>query len=143
MTKKVLLALLVPLTAAVYMPAWADETPACVQLDEKVRGDREKYSLHGEANGPLYFSGISCAVRHRNRTLCAMEMVSFDASAMVYDFQTGAEIAAEKAYFWVDEENGGEPVLAFGGRDSADKYHAEQKQGTVVDYNGLKDRFSN
>lgn len=143
MTKKMLLTLLiVPLTMALYMPALADEAPACIQVDEKVRGDLEKYSVYGDANGPLYFSGISCAIRHRNKTLCAMEMVSFDSTAMVYDFQTGEEVAAAKAYYWIGEKNGGEQVLAFGGKDSADKYLAGQKHGTVVDYQGLKGRFS-
>src|SRR5210317_341100 len=40
--------------------------PACIQLEEKSRGDMAKYSVYGEANGPVFFSGITCAIEHRN-----------------------------------------------------------------------------
>jgi len=56
-----------------------------MQLEEKASGDMFKYSLYGEANGPVFFSGISCAIAHSNKEFCAMEMVSFDSTAKVYD----------------------------------------------------------
>jgi len=117
-----------------------DAVSACRRLDEKASGDLAKYSLHGEANGPLFFSGISCAIAHRNRELCAMEMVSFDTTAKVFDFYSGEEIAIDKAYFWLDEKNYETPVAAFSSRNNAEKYKAESGDGLILDYTGITDR---
>ena len=117
-----------------------DAVSACRRLDKKASGDLVKYSLHGEANGPLFFSGISCAIEHRNRELCAMEMVTFDTTAKVFDFYSGEEIAIDKAYFWLDEKNYETPIIAFSSRDNAEKYQTESGYGLVLDYTGLTDR---
>jgi hypothetical protein len=117
-----------------------DGSPTCIQLDEKVSGDMIKYSLHGEANGPVFFNGISCAVEHRNRELCAMEMVSFDATSKVYDYYTAEEIDISKAYFCLDEKNNKAPIVAFGSKESAEKYAGETEGSVTLDYTGLTDR---
>lgn len=117
-----------------------DAVSACRRLDTKASGDLVKYSLHGEANGPLFFSGISCAIEHRNRELCAMEMVTFDTTAKVFDFYSGEEIAIDKAYFWLDEKNYETPIIAFSSRDNAEKYQTESGYGLVLDYTGLTER---
>ena len=133
----VLLALSVP---GLYPVLAANDAPVCVQLDTKASGEMEKYSVYGDANGPIFFSGISCAIKHRNKELCAMEMVSFDNSAKVYDFNTGEEIEIGKAYFWIDEKNNEIPILAFGSEDSAVKYGVTSGGGLVLDYTGLTER---
>ena len=69
-----------------------------------------------------------------------MEMVSFDNSAKVHDYYTGEEIEIGKAYFWVDEKNNENPILAFGSEDSAVKYGVTSGGGLVLDYTGLTER---
>ncbi len=119
-----------------------DATSACVQLDKKASSDMDKYSLHGDANGPIFFSGISCAIEHRNRELCAMEMMSFDTTAKVYDYHTVEEIDISKAYFWLNENNNEEPILAFSSKEDAEMYGAATKEGVILDYTGLRDRMT-
>jgi len=133
----VLLALSVP---GLNQAMAGDDSPACIRLDTKASGGMEKYSVHGEANGPIFFSGIRCAIEHRNKELCAMEMVSFDATAKVYDYYTGEEIEMGKAYFWFDEKNNEAPIVAFGSRESAEKRGATTEGGVVLDYVGLTGR---
>ena len=117
-----------------------DTTPACIELDDKASGDMMKYSLYGEANGQVFFSGISCAIKHRNKELCAMEMVSFDSTAKVYDYNTAKEIDISKAYFWLDENNNEAPIVAFESQEGAEKYGDETEGGIILDYTGLTDR---
>jgi hypothetical protein len=118
-----------------------DSTSACVQLDEKASGDMIKYSLYGEANGQVFFSGISCAVEHRNRELCAMEMISFDTTAKVYDYNTAEEIDIGKASFCLDEKNKEAPIVAFGSKGGAEKYSAQIDGSVILDYTELTDKM--
>ena len=121
--------------------AIADETiPVCRRLVAKATGDMAKYSVYGEANGPVFFSGINCAIKLRNKEFCAMEMSTFDATAMVYDYFTGEEVEIKIAYFWLDEKNSETPILAFGTKEGAERYAAETGGGTILDYAGLTDR---
>jgi len=130
-----------PLSIPGFNTAIAENTtPACIQLEEKFSGDMAKYSLYGETNGPVFFSGISCAIEHRNRELCAMEMVSFDSTAKVYDYNTAKEIDISKAYFWLDENNNEAPIVAFESQEGAEKYGDETEGGIILDYTGLTDR---
>ena len=114
-----------------------DAVPDCRHLTEKASGAMAKYSVHGDANGPVFFSGISCAITHRNKELCAMEMVSFDATAKVFDYYSGEEIAIAKAYFWLDGNNKHTPIVAFGSQENAGRYKAESGDGVILDYTGL------
>ena len=118
-----------------------DDISACMQLDEKASSDMTKYSLHGEADGPVFFSGISCAIEHRNRELCAMEMISFDTTAKVYDYNTVEEIDIGKAYFWLNEKNNTTPIVAFGTKEGAEKYGSENEGGAILDFSGLTDKL--
>lgn len=128
--------------STVYFAAAAadDMAPSCVRLDAKASGDLQKFSLDGDANGPVFFSGISCAIEHRNRELCAMEMISFDITAKVYDYYTAEPIEIGKAYFWLDEKDSNVPILAFGSKETAAKYEAEKRSGVVLDYSALTER---
>ena len=124
-----------------YTATIAEETvPACIELEEKASGDMVKYSLHGEGNGLVFFSGISCAIEHRNRELCAMEMISFDTTSKVYDYNSTEEIDVGKAYFWLDEKNNNTPIVAFKSKEDAEKYGLETEGGVILDYTGLTDR---
>jgi len=120
-----------------------DAAPMCLRLDEKATGDMARYSLHGEANGPIFFSGIRCAMELRSRELCAMEMISFDTTSKVYDFYSGEEIELSKAYFWLNEENRETPIVAFKSKESAEKYKLETAAGEILDYTALTDRKFN
>ena len=118
-----------------------DAIPACIQLDEKASGDMAKYSLHGEAEGPIFFSGISCAIQHRNKELCAMEMISFDITAKVYDYNTIEEIDVSKAFFWLDGKNNEAPIVAFGPKEGAEKFATENEGGAILDFSSLTDKL--
>jgi hypothetical protein len=120
--------------------AAADSTPACSRLDAKVSGDMLKYSLDAEVNNPVFFADIRCGIMYR-KELCAMEMVSFDISARVYDYFTAEKIDIGKAYFWLDEQIKDAPVLAFGSKESAEKYGAGNANGMILDYHGLTDKL--
>jgi hypothetical protein len=143
MLKKVVITVLALFILAVsgFVPAAAGSDRDCPQLDGKPDGDMVKYSLDAEVNGPVFFHDIRCGIRYRNRELCAMEMISFDTSARVYDYYSSEKIAIGKAYFWLDEKNPGDPVLAFSSRDTAENFVAEKGGGEILDYTGLTDRM--
>jgi len=122
-------------------PAIAEnDAPVCIRLDMKASGEMQKYSVHGDANGPIFFSGIRCGIKHRNKELCAMEMVSFDNTAKVYDYYTGEELEIGKAYFCLEENNTDAPIVAFNSKESAEKYAANTEGGVILDYTGLTGR---
>lgn len=125
----------------VYSNAAADENaPVCTRLEKKESGDMLKYSLDAVVNNPVFFDDIGCGVSYR-KELCAMEMVSFDISATVYDYYTSEKIEIGKAHFWLDEINKDAPILAFSSKESAEKYGVEQEGGVILDYPGLTDRL--
>jgi hypothetical protein len=110
----------------------------CRQLDQPVSGAQQKYSLVAEAHGALFFADLTCGVQHRNHELCAMEMISFDASARVYDYDTLAELEMAKAFFVVGEKSDdAQPVVAFGTKEAAERFIAASGKGKIVDYQEL------
>lgn len=126
--------------------AWAtddNKVTDCRRLDEKASGDMAKYSLHAYVDGPVFFSGISCAIAYRNKELCAMEMIGFDTTAKVLDYYTGEEIEIGKAYFWLNENNNKTPITAFVSQESAGKYKADTGNGIILDYSALINRKFN
>ena len=135
------LMMLIFFTVSGFTAAAENGSPVCSRLNEKASGEALKYSLEAEANGALYFQGISCAIEFRNRELCAMEMVSFDTTGKVYDFYTAEKIDIAKAYFWLDDKNEYIPILAFSTKESAEKYNAQTKGGVILDYSGLTDKL--
>jgi nitrous oxide reductase accessory protein NosL len=117
-----------------------DASPICKKLMTRATGDMIKYSLYGDANGPVFFSGISCAIEYRNREFCAMEMVSFDSTAKVFDYDTEEEIDIGKAFFWLDEKNTDERILAFNSQEAAKRFKTDKGSGLVLDYSGLTEK---
>jgi len=115
--------------------------PICEKLETKASGDMAKYSLYGDANGPVFFSGISCAIEYRNREFCAMEMVRFDSTAKVFDYNTEEEIDIGKAFFWLDQKNTNERIPAFNSQEAAEKFKTNKGSGLVVDYSGLTEKI--
>jgi hypothetical protein len=69
-----------------------------------------------------------------------MEMVGFDSSAKVYDYNTAAELEMGKALFVIDEKNSALPILAFESKSAAEKYAAEHQGCTVLDYTALVEK---
>ncbi|MBE9519715.1 MAG: hypothetical protein IME97_01200 [Proteobacteria bacterium] len=69
-----------------------------------------------------------------------MEMVSFDFSAKVYDYNTANELEMGKALYVIDEKNSGAPILAFENKSAAEKYAAEHQGCIVLDYTALVDK---
>jgi hypothetical protein len=125
-----------------FAAAAADEVaPTCDQLDEKAGGEKLRYSLDANVDGPVYFGDIRCGVKHRCKELCAMEMISFDMSAAVYDYNTEEKIAIGKAFFWIDEKNPAAPILAVSAREAAEKYGSGKPDGVILDYMALADRL--
>jgi hypothetical protein len=121
----------------------ADESaPACARLDAKAGPDILKYSLDADVNGAVYFADIRCGVKYR-KELCAMEMVSYDRSAKVYDYYTAEKVDIGKAYFWLDDTNSETPILAFSSKEAAAEYGAVKKGGIILDYTGLTERLLN
>ncbi len=72
----------------------------CQKLSEIIRGANQKYSMHADVDGAFALETIGCSVELR-KELCAMEMVSFDQSAMVFDFETNTELEMTSAFFLV------------------------------------------
>jgi hypothetical protein len=99
-----------------------------------------KYSVNADVDGPVYFGDIGCAVKYRTKEFCAMEMVSFDFSAKVYDYNTANELEMGKALFVIDEKNSGSPILAFENKTAAERYIAEHQGCIVLDFTGLVDK---
>ena len=117
-----------------------DKIPVCEKLGDKVTGEMIKYSVNADVDGPVYFGDIGCAVKYRTKEFCAMEMVSFDFSAKVYDYNTANELEMGKALFVIDEKNAGSPILAFESKSAAEKYAAEHQGCTVLDFTGLMEK---
>jgi len=120
-----------------------DKTPVCDKLDDKVTGEMMKYSVNADVDGPVYFGDIACAVKYRTKEFCAMEMVSFDFSAKVYDYNSANELEMGKALYVIDEKNSSSQILAFVSKDAAEKYAAEHQGCTVLDYTALVERDIN
>ncbi len=117
-----------------------DKIPVCDKLGDKVTGEMIKYSVNADVDGLVYFGDIGCAVKYRTKEFCAMEMVSFDFSAKVYDYNTANELEMGKALFVIDEKNPGAPILAFENKTAAERYIAEHQGCIVLDYTALVDK---
>lgn len=108
------IALLILAISFLSTTALADgEQEICPQLEKQVGGDRMKYSISANVDGPIYFADIGCGTIMR-KDLCAMEMVAFDISAKVFDFFTGEEIESVKAFYVLGEKKEPTPeIIAF------------------------------
>lgn len=109
----------------------------CEELTKPVTGEGQKYSMHANVNGPVAFADIGCAITYRNDR-CAMEMVAFDTSAMVYDYVSGNKLAMAKAFYAIpDSQQNPAQVAAFADRGAAEQFITAQGNGRVVDYDEL------
>jgi hypothetical protein len=114
----------------------ADES--CRKLAEPVSGDGRLHAVTANVYGSVAFADIGCAVYWRKKHFCAMEMTSFDATAKVVDYFTGAEVEMTKAYF-AAEVPGHARVKAFATRADAEKFAAEAGGGAIFDFKQLTD----
>jgi hypothetical protein len=115
-----------------------DGARQCDILDEQVSGPAMKYSMIADVNGFVAYDDIGCSIEWRNRELCAMELSAFDITAKVFDFLTGHELEMAKAYYMVSASApAGSKVIAFGDKQDAEKYVAEQGNMKVVDFTAL------
>jgi len=117
-----------------------DKIPVCEKLDDAITGEMMKYSVNADVDGPVFFGDIACAVTYRTKEFCAMEMVSFDSSARVFDYYTAKELEISKALFVIDEKNPGSPILAFENKSAAEKYAAGHQGCSVLDYTALVEK---
>ena len=117
-----------------------DIIPVCDKLGDKVTGEMMKYSVSADVDGAVYFGDIACAHQYRTKEFCAMEMVSFDSSARVFDYYTANELEMSKAFFVVDEKNGSVPIPAFESKNAAEKYAAAHPGAVILDFTALVDR---
>lgn len=123
------------------VPVYADDKiPVCEKLDNRVTGEMMKYSVNADVDGPVFFGDIACAVTYRTKEFCAMEMVSFDSSARVFDYYTANELEMSKAFFVVDEKYGSIPIPAFESKNAAEKYAAAHPGAVILDFTALVDR---
>ena len=131
------------LVLAVYLcfgtVAYSDEdTRQCDLLDHQVSGPAMKYSMTADVNGFVAYDDIGCSIEWRNRELCAMELSAFDITAKVFDFLTGSELEMAKAYYVVNASApASSKVIAFGEKQGAENYAAEQGNMKVVDFTAL------
>ena len=111
----------------------------CIKLDAKVTGPEAKYSMFVEVNNEVIaYAEIGCSIEWRNRVLCALEQLSFNYTAKVYDFYSGAELEMTKAFYVVEPSAPSKTrVIAFAEQKKADAYVAESGSGAVVDYTAL------
>lgn len=116
---------------------FAGENP-CNKLEEPVSGPGKKYSISADANGFAAFDNIFCGIKWRKGDLCAMEMVSFDASAQVVDFYSGKEIAATSACYVVEAPQE-KRVIAFESEENAARFISEKGGGKKLDYDALNE----
>lgn len=145
MLKKITLPVFLLLLQLLFIhPSSGEENSGnCGPQAEQAGGDRLKYSIDAQVDGPLYFHTIACGLLHRYKKLCAMEMVSFDTSGSVYDYYTLEKISLGKAYFWLDENDSAPSVLAFSSKEAAEKFKAAKGRGVIIDYTTLTGRIPN
>ncbi len=87
------------------------------------------------------FNDIGCAVVSRNSE-CATRQGMFDDNAVVFDFSTGEQIRADKAYFVLRTGIAtpqGYGIVAFKDRAEAEKFSAAHGKGKVVKWFELVD----
>lgn len=116
----------------------------CSECNMMVTEKNKKFSVvmpNVSGMGPSSFDDIGCAVNSRNKE-CATRQMTFDSNAIVYDFVTGEEVLAEKAFFtfkssaWTPMGYG---IVAFKDKVEAEKFAAEHGKVKVVKWFELVD----
>ncbi len=109
----------------------------CKQLEEKVSGKTQKYSINAYVEALVSFDSIDCGVEFR-KDLCAMDMASFDVSAVVYDFNTGEELLMQETFFIINPppEITNKKIISFK-TEAAAKQFATEHGGKAVNFDKL------
>jgi copper chaperone NosL len=111
--------------------------PVCSECNMKITERNKKFSVmlpKVSGMGPSSYDDVGCAVISRNKE-CATRQMTFDSNAIVYDYLTGEDIPAEKAFFafksglWTPMGYG---IVAFKDKVEAEKFAAEHGKVKVV-----------
>lgn len=115
-----------------------EPAPSCDRLAEKVTGDQARLSVQAQVNGFAAFTDIACAMIYRDKNFCAMETISFDSTARVFDFISGAEIEMSTAFFVVESGKTPLPMIqAFKAKEDALRQTEGHPERKVVSYSEL------
>ncbi len=135
-------AVLVTLLASILavVPAMADECSSGATIDEA--GKRFSVVTNKVSGMEAQsFNDIGCAVLSRNGE-CATRQGMFDDNAVVYDYATGEQVKADKAYFVLKTgvpTPRGYGIVAFKDKAEAEKFSAAHGKGKVVKWFELVD----
>ena len=116
----------------------------CSVCNMKVNEAEKKFSValpNVKGMGPSAYDDIGCAVMSRNNE-CATRQMTFDSNAIVYDFVTGEQVPAEKAFFAFKTSFRtpmGYGIVAFKDKAQAEKFAAEHGKAKVVRWFELVD----
>lgn len=141
------LALIIAMVAAVR----ADDKikpSVCSVCNMKISEAERKFSVvlpNAEGMGPASYDDIGCAVMSRNSE-CATRQTTFDRIAIVYDFVSGEQVPAEKAFFAFKTSFRtpmGYGIVAFKDKARAEKFAAEHGKVNVVKWFELVDERLN
>lgn len=117
----------------------------CGSGSAKVDDSNRKFSVivpkSSGLGGEQAYNDIGCAVANRNGE-CAMRQSMFDGAAVAYDYVTGAEIPAEKAFFVLKTDvktPQGYGIVAFKDKAEAEKFQAARGKGKIVKWFELVD----
>lgn len=80
------------------------------------------------------FDDVGCAVVYRNKE-CASRQSTFDSNAYAHDYESGAQIPLEKAFFVVKsgvQTPMGYAIIAFKSKEQAGKFAAEHGNASVL-----------
>jgi hypothetical protein len=120
--------------------AGENEKTLCSRCGNEIKSDNIKYSVvQLDAKKPVSFDDIGHAVLWREDQCTAIQM-SFDATAKVFDFNTGEELDINAAYFIKSpdiQSPGGSGIAAFKERQSADKLLPGKGSDKVLTYDDL------
>ncbi len=121
-------------------PASAEECSSSARIDEA--GKRFSVVTNKVSGMEAQsFSDIGCAVVSRNGE-CATRQGMFDDNALVYDYTTGDQVRADKAYFVLKTgiaSPQGYGIVAFKDKAEAEKFSAAHGKGKVVKWFELVD----
>lgn len=119
-----------------------EPAPSCDRLAEKITGDQARLSVEAQVNGFAAFTDIACAMIYRDKNFCAMETMSFDSTARVFDFISGAEIEMSTAFFVVESGKTPLPMIqAFKTKEDALRQadgHPERKVATYSELAAIR-----
>lgn len=121
--------------------SWAECGSSRMKIDDNNRKFSVVVPRSSGLGGEQSYDDIGCAVADRNGE-CATRQGMFDSAAVVYDYLTGEELPAEKAYFALKTDvktPQGFAIVAFKDKAEAEKFSAAHGKGKVVKWFELID----